>query len=127
MARGFHLPQGEIEAGRQAFADLKCTMCHSVAGVEIAGAQAAGGVVLGGEVRKIRTYGELVTAVINPQHSIAPQYAAAQAQAGQEVTASPMPSYNSDMTVKQLSDIVAFLHSRYVLQGPDFPDYPFSP
>lgn len=35
-----------------------------------------------------------------------------------------MPTFNATMTVKQLSDIVTFLHGRYRETGPEFPDYP---
>ncbi len=124
MAKGFRLPEGDAAAGRVAFSELKCTLCHSVAGEEFAEIKSGAGFVLGGEVRKIKTYGELVTAVIDPKRHVAPGYAAKQEvpEGGQPTT--PMPTFNSIMTVKQLSDIVTFLHGRYRETGPEFPDYP---
>lgn len=123
--RGFRLPEGDIQAGEAAFAELKCTLCHSVEGVDFAGIAPGTGHVLGGEVRRVQTYGELVTAVIDPNHSVASKYAATHpTPEGKPAEKSPMPSRNSTMTVRQLSDIVTFLHSRYREKGPEFPDYP---
>ena len=122
MARGFVLPEGDIEAGKVAFVSLKCSGCHSVDGVELEGTPAESGIVIGGEVRRVKTYGELVTAVINPQHELSPQYT--RTAEGESPARSPMPDYSSDMTVRQLQDIVAFLHSRYRESGPEFADYP---
>ena len=125
MAKGFHLPEGNIEKGKEAFQALKCTMCHSVAGVELPAVKFGPGFELGGKVRRIKTYGELVTAVIDPGHDIAPQFAATQDTSDGQKAKTTMPPYNSDMTGRQLSDIVTFLHSRYQLEGLDFPDYTF--
>jgi sulfur-oxidizing protein SoxX len=125
MAKGFVLPKGEIEAGKRAFSELKCTLCHSVAGVEFPEIEAGAGFELGGEVRRIKTYGELVTAVIDPTHDVNPKFIATRPPYNGEKPSTPMPAYNSNMTVKQLSDIVIFLHSRFQEEGPDFTDYPY--
>lgn len=125
MAKGFHLPEGDIEKGKAAFQSLKCTMCHTVAGVEFPEIKHGTGFQLGGKVRRIKTYGELVTAVIDPGHDVAPEFAATRDTKEGEQAKTTMPPYNSDMTVRQLGDIVIFLHSRYQEEGPDFPDYPF--
>lgn len=127
MARGFVLPKGDVEKGKAAFIELKCNSCHSVAGTEIPGIEAGTGFELGGEVRRIKTYGELVTAVIDPKHDVAPKYAVTQSVEKDEKPRTPMPPYNSVMTVQQMSDIVRFLHSRYKEEGPDFPDYNYMP
>jgi hypothetical protein len=125
MARGFVLPKGDIEAGKTAFSELKCTQCHSVAGVEFSEIKSGAGFELGGKVRRIKTYGELVTAVIDPTHDVNPKFTSSRPAYNGENPTTPMPSFNSIMTVKQLSDIVIFLHSRYQEEGPDFTDYPF--
>ena len=67
-------------------------------------------IVLGGEVTMIRTYGELVTSVINPSHGLAPGFKKEQIKGGK---LSPMPEFNDVMTVRQMIDLVAFLQSRY--------------
>ncbi len=124
QSKGFALPAGDVEAGKVAFSELKCTQCHSVVGVEFPEIEAGTGQVIGGEVRKVKTYGELVTSVINPKHHVAESYAEKQnVPEGKEPT-TPMPTFNSVMTVKQMCDIVTFLHSRYRETGPEFPDYP---
>ena len=69
-------------------------------------------IVLGGEVARLKTYGELVTSIINPSHRIARGYPADVVQADGQ---SKMKNYNDVMTVSQLIDLVAFLQSHYSL------------
>ncbi|MCB1062483.1 MAG: cytochrome C [Verrucomicrobiae bacterium] len=120
MGRGFVLPSGDIEQGQAAFVSLKCNLCHSVVGTELPGIETGKGHVLGGEILGVKTYGELVTAVINPNHDISPQYQAKLADDQSRAKASPMPPFNESMTVRQLIDIVTFLHSRYEKLSPEF-------
>lgn len=110
--KGFQLPEGNVENGKAAFLALKCNTCHRVDGVELPPpvATAPTNVVLGGEVTMIRTYGELVTSVINPSHGLAPGFSKEQIKNGK---LSPMPEFNDTMTVRQMIDLVAFLQSRY--------------
>jgi hypothetical protein len=122
-ARGFRLPEGEIEAGRAAFARLACTRCHSVAGESFAVPTEPDAihVPLGGQVIRVATYGELVTAIIHPQHGIARTY---RAQPGSRDAASPMPDLTGTMTVREMIDLVTFLQSHYELEMPDPTTYP---
>jgi len=117
--KGFHLPEGNVENGKAAFVALKCYSCHRVSGVDLPPpvATAPTNIVLGGEVIRIRTYGELVTTVIDPSHSLAPGFKKEQIKDGK---LSPMPEFNETMTVRQLIDLVAFLQSRYQELAPDF-------
>jgi hypothetical protein len=70
-------------------------------------------VQLGGEVKRRKDYGNLVTAIINPSHRLAMGYDASMvANEGK----SRMTVDNDVMTVSQLVDIVAFLQSYYELQ-----------
>lgn len=110
--KGFHLPEGSIENGKAAFLALHCNTCHRVDGVVLPPpvGTAPTNIVLGGEVTVIRTYGELVTAVINPSHGLAPGFKKEQINDGK---LSPMPEFNDTMTVRQMIDLVAFLQSRY--------------
>lgn len=131
--KGFRLPEGDIERGKTAFIALKCHSCHRVEGVNLpsptsikpapavsSGEQnllrsapaptMANSVALGGELTWIRTYGELVTSVINPSHGLAPAFKKEQITDGK---LSPMPEFNEVMTVAQMIDLVAFLQSRY--------------
>jgi sulfur-oxidizing protein SoxX len=110
--RGFHLPDGDIEKGKAAFLVLKCHTCHRVNGLDLPppSSTAPTNVVLGGEVSNIRTYGELVTSVINPSHGLAPGFKQEQLK---DAKLSPMPEFNDLMTVRQMIDLVAFLQSHY--------------
>ena len=112
MARGFALPEGDADKGKQAFVQLNCHSCHTVAGEVLPDMERSiKAPNLGGEVYRVKTYGELVTSVINPQHVISRDW---------EGQTSPMPTVNSQMTVSQMIDIVAFLSSRYVKLDPEF-------
>jgi L-cysteine S-thiosulfotransferase len=119
---GFRLPDGDAERGRAAFLQLKCYNCHTVSGVDLAvrGREYAylRSVVLGGETRRVRTYGDLVTAIINPSHSLAPGYPK---ELITKDGKSAMADFNDTLTVHQLTDLVAFLQSRYQLLPPMVP------
>jgi L-cysteine S-thiosulfotransferase len=126
MAKGFRLPDGNIEKGQAAFIEMKCHQCHTVAGVNlpIPDVPSKIGYVLGGEVRKVRSYGELVTSIIQPQHILAPEYLEKLEKEKREGAITPMPAFNDRMTVKQLTNIVTFLHSHYQKAPPPGANYP---
>jgi sulfur-oxidizing protein SoxX len=114
----FPIEEGNVAAGRQAFIDHRCHQCHSVAGVNLPPLAGAPPPLLelGGPTSIARNYGDLMTSIINPNHSISERYRAEQALQGNIPVNSPMPTPQMDnMTVRQLIDIVAFLDSRYVL------------
>jgi len=119
---GLRLPDGEVNAGRAAFVSLNCHLCHTVSGEKFATAPVAGVIVvpLGGEVVRVKTYGQLVTSIINPQHIVSPNYKGKYTDAAGK---SLMPDYNQNMTVDELINLVAFLQSRYKLKLPE-PAYP---
>lgn len=121
-SRGFRLPDGNIDKGREAFVALKCNACHTVAGEEFPEPQLFN-IPLGGETVRIRSYGELVTSVINPSHVISARYREELGRAKE----SPMIDFNKTMTVAQMIDLVAFLQSRYELVVPEqrMPYYPW--
>ncbi len=122
QSRGFALPEGDAEAGKRSFVELNCNQCHSIEGIPWAGSEAMGDlrIELGGEVSSIKTYGELVTSVINPSKKIARKYEAiATTGDGQ----SRMRNYNEYMTVQDLVDIVTFLQETYKIVPPPNPYY----
>ena len=116
--RGFRLPDGDIERGKIAFAELKCNACHTVEGVvmPIPAEVPQTMVKLGGEVYSTITYGKLVTSIINPSHEFARGYSSDQIQSGGK---SRMPDYGEVMTVRQMTDVVAFLQSHYKVVPPE--------
>lgn len=120
QSSGFVLPEGDSAAGKLSFVELNCNQCHSVADVPWAGMKEMNDihVNLGGEVSGIKTYGELVTSVINPSHKIARKYQ----EEGMTVDgASRMRLYNEYMTVQDLIDIVTFLQKEYDVLPPPNP------
>jgi mono/diheme cytochrome c family protein len=126
MGRGFRLPEGDVERGKTAFIELNCHHCHTVAGLELPKPEIPAGVSfeLGGVVRTVKSYGQLVTAITQPQHIVSADYLARIEKARRDGTASPMPSFNEQMTVSQLTDIVTFLHSHYRKAPPPGMNYP---
>jgi hypothetical protein len=119
--RGFRLPDGNVDQGRVAFVQLGCNQCHSVKGVELAKPAVLGPVQvqLGGEVLRVKTYGQLVTSIVNPNHVVSGQHRAKLGDSGR------MPDFRNKMTVTQMIDIVAFLHSTYTKIYPEYLDYSF--
>jgi hypothetical protein len=123
--RGFRLPDGDAAAGREAFLYMQCHQCHSIKGEQLAiiPGQDPPYFELGGEVTQVRTYGQLVTSIINPTHKLAAGYA-------KDVVSvdgvSKMYVYNQYMTVQELIDIVMFLQPYYKVVPPEFrfPVYP---
>jgi hypothetical protein len=114
---GFRLPDGDAERGRAAFVDLRCNSCHEVEGVAIEYREGLAHVTLGGQTTRVKTYGELVTAIINPSHRIAPQHREdGTLPDGQSIMSAAY--LNEIMTVQQLVDLVAFLEGRYEVVPP---------
>ena len=121
---GFPIDQGEIVAGRQAFIDHRCHQCHSIADERLP--QLAGAdrpiLQLGGPTTIIRSYADLTTSIINPNHAISERYRDQELLLNTEIPLeSPMPMPSIDtMSVRQLIDIVAFLDSKYRLVVEDY-------
>ncbi|HTP35334.1 MAG TPA: cytochrome c [Candidatus Acidoferrales bacterium] len=110
-SRGFRLAEnGDTDRGKAAFVEFGCANCHDVRGANLPNPPAQP-VVLGGPVVAQPSDGYLVTAIINPAYHAA-HYAAPNAMQGGHPR---MPDYTSRMTVQQLTDIVAYLQSRYSL------------
>lgn len=116
-------PPGNVERGREAFVALECHACHRVQDVEIAAHPSPSSltVALGGHTPRIETYGDLITAIVNPSHRLARSYRAAVGRGG----ASPMAAQflNEVMTTQQLVDLAAFLHTEYDYIPPPPPPY----
>ena len=120
---GFRLPDGDVEAGRIVFDEMKCHACHMVRNEDFPPpiADPPVPVVLGGLESSQISDGYLVTAVINPNHRIGRNLIDQLLAQGDESrmleimsgTESRMPDYSEVMTVRELADLVAFLHTRY--------------
>lgn len=115
---GFPVEEGDVDAGRQAFIDHQCHQCHSVAGVTLPPLAGAAPPILelGGQTSAVKSYAELMTSIINPNHVISERYREQLRLQAVVPLDSPMPTPHIDtMTVRQLIDLVAFLDSRYQL------------
>ena len=114
--KGLRLPPGNIDAGKATFVALGCNDCHRVAEIErVADSGTDLNLRLGGKVSKVKTYGELVTSIINPSHKIVRPYPPQPVEVDGK---SAMRRYNDIMTVQQLVDLVTFLESEYDLRVP---------
>jgi mono/diheme cytochrome c family protein len=116
-------PLGDIQRGREAFVALECNACHRIEGAAIAAhpSPASVSVALGGHTPRIETYGDIITAIVNPSHRLARGY---RAVAGRGEP-SPMTAQflNDVMTTQQLVDIAAFLRTEYDYVPPPPPPY----
>ncbi|GAB5561302.1 MAG: hypothetical protein SynsKO_29490 [Synoicihabitans sp.] len=118
--RGFVFPEGNIARGKETFVALNCTKCHRVVGVDglpIYEVPADKVVVLGGEVRHTKTYGDLITAIIHPSEGITAM------APGRTAADEGMPTVNDTMTVQQMLDLVTFLAPQYVKLEPLYEEY----
>ncbi len=123
-AAGFRLPEGDLDRGALTFTELQCNSCHQVDGLDLpfAGFEPAQPIVLGGRTLRVKTYGELVTSIINPSHKLTRKYP-------EEITSMNNESImatarlNEVITVQQLIDLVAFLQPQYELEIPTMNPY----
>lgn len=120
--KGFVLPQGDVAQGEQVFVDFNCHGCHTIPGIEFPKTDFEPPFILeiGGEVYRVKNYGELLTAVVNPDHIISAKYQAMLAKAEREAVISPMPYYGEEMTVAEMIDLVEFLHAQYSKLQPQY-------
>lgn len=119
--KGFSLPPGDAAQGREAFVYMHCFECHTVDGEQfpVVTGNEAPFVELGGKVSSVKTYGELLTAIINPSHKLAAGYPVDDVSSD---GTSRMPVYNRFMTVQELIDIVMYLQPHYEVFVPPY-DY----
>ena len=127
-ADGFVLPPGDAERGQQVFLDMGCRQCHSIVGLDLPAYEGVSSIEIeiGGKRAKIKDYGELLTSVVHPEHKLEASY---QRMLNPEERArgdTPMPDFNSRMTVAQLIDLVQFLHSRYEELVPEYRGYRYT-
>ncbi len=112
----FPIEWGNIAEGEAAFVDLECHQCHTVKGVDLVSYEGESPVALelGGTIVYAKTYADLVTSIINPNHVVSDEYLNTLPPDVRSGATSIM-SFQDQMTVAQLVDLVMFLNSRYVL------------
>ena len=72
--KGFVLPDGDIDQGKQVFQDFNCHGCHTIPGMAFPETDFRPPFVLeiGGAVYRVDNYGDLLTSIVNPDHIISP-------------------------------------------------------
>ena len=112
----FPIEWGNMAGGQRAFVDLECHQCHTVNGVDMVSYEGESPVMLelGGTIVYAKTYADLVTSIINPNHVVSDEYLSKLPRDARRGTTTIMP-FKDQMTVTQLIDLVMFLNSRYVL------------
>lgn len=127
---GFVLPEGDVTRGQAVFIEQGCHQCHSIAKLDLPAwdgdATSALDIEIGGKRARIKEYGDLLTSVVNPQHVLSKEYERLLAKQNKSAEDSPMPDFNSRMTVSNLIDLVQFLHSRYEELVPDYRGYRYT-
>lgn len=103
------LPPGDITKGKAAFAAMRCYTCHEVAGSEFPKpwASPAADMKLGGAL-PARDPSSIATSIVDPNHAISGDPKKTTAGG-----ASRMGDFTDVLTVRQLADITAYLHSTY--------------
>jgi len=117
-SKGFRLPDGDAQIGRETFLYMQCNQCHTIEGMQlpVIPGKEPPYVELGGAVTHVKSYGELVTAIIYPSHKLADGYAEEIVSVDGE---SNMYVYNRHMTVQELIDLVTFLQPQYDVVVPE--------
>ncbi len=115
----FRFPGGDPAAGKAAFVTLNCNQCHTVFGTDLEEPKGKRrlNLPLAAEKRFVESYGDIITAITNPQHVVAEQYKEILSQSEQAGGIKAfMPDMTHDMSARQLMDLVAFLHDAYSKQ-----------
>ncbi len=112
----FPIEWGNITEGQAAFVDLECHQCHTVKGVDLVPFEGESPVILelGGTIVYAKTYADLVTSIINPNHVVSDEDMD-MLRRDTRRGATTIMSFQEQMTVTQLIDLVIFLNSRYVM------------
>jgi L-cysteine S-thiosulfotransferase len=116
-ASGLVIGQGDPDQGRANFVALRCHSCHTVDRITFPPlpTSLAERIPLGGKVAELPTDGYLATAIVNPSHDLAEGFPKEVVVEGGR---SRMADYGDMITIHQLRDLVAFLHTRYELATP---------
>lgn len=106
------LPKGDAAAGRRAFEDLKCFVCHRVSGesaLPLPVAESSGPML--NALLQRQTSADIAAAIIAPSHSVSVRTSdAVKAQMSRQWL-SPMGDYSRTITVRQLADLLAYLRT----------------
>lgn len=106
------LPKGDAAAGRRAFEELKCVVCHRVSsdsGLPSPLAQSSGPVL--NALLQLQTSADIASAIVSPSHSLSVRTSEAVKAQMSRQGLSPMGDYSRTMTLRQLADLLAYLRT----------------
>ncbi len=107
------VPEGNPARGETVFQEQRCYRCHTLEGRELPDFDlpAKLKIHLGGDAQTLWNRDEFARAILNPSHVVAPQYQAIMLDAGDPKGSkeTPMPNFNTILTVADLIDLATFL------------------
>ena len=120
--KGFVMPDGDVALGEQVFVKYSCHGCHTIPGVDLPVIEPQPEWILeiGGDVYRVKNYGELLTSVINPTHVVSQEYINKLENVNSRDEGTPMPYYGDAMTITEMVNLVSFLQAQYSKLMPDF-------
>lgn len=105
------LPKGDARAGRVAFQELKCHVCHAVSGEkDFSPIAELRGPALNATLQ-LQSSSDIAAAIIAPSHSLSVRTSEAVKAQMWRQGASPMGDYSEALTIRQLADLLAYLRS----------------
>ena len=105
------LPVGDAVAGRQAFQDLKCQVCHRVSGDKDFSPITALQAPTLNATLQLQTGSDIAAAIIAPSHALSIRTSEAVKAQMSRQGLSPMGDFSRVLTVRQLADLLAYLRT----------------
>lgn len=109
------IPKGREAAGKTLFVEKGCYQCHAAGGIELPVSKLEETLIIRlGEARqKNWTRDDFARAILNPNHTVSPDYEKAMIILGDHFKAvnSPMPGFNDILTASDLIHLTTFLES----------------
>lgn len=109
------IPKGRVAAGKTIFVGKGCYQCHSAGDIELPVSKLEETLIirLGGSKQEAWTRDDYARAILNPNHTVSPDYEKAMMILGDHFKAvnSPMPGYNDILTAADLIHLTTFLTS----------------
>lgn len=111
-------PTGDAARGKEVFVKYQCYGCHTIPDVDLPQRQTEPALLLalGVRMHRVASYGDLLTAVLYPDHIVSPKFVSALKAAGEDPATAQMPDFTREMTVSELIDVVEFLDEQYARQ-----------
>ncbi len=120
----FRFMGGNTARGKEAFTKLNCNQCHHVEGIEDLPKPKGKrrlNLVLAKEIRFVKRYEDIITAITNPRHVMNEQYKSILSEAELAGEMEPfMPNLSDFMSARQMIDIVTFLDAAFDEKQPSY-------